>query len=142
MKEIIDSFGGEVFPKLNWKSPKDAMWMTTSNSLKCHSPSDVMLLLKTSERLLDDLESIRTSKENSEMSISLGLREWRNVPSAGEFRCFVHNGELIGVSQRGVTEYFPSVVEDRKRIRQRIDNFFETVLQSSAPLSSCKSTFS
>jgi hypothetical protein len=51
----ISKLGGEVFPKLNWSSPQDSTWMSASASLKCESPSDVILLLKSSDLITYDL---------------------------------------------------------------------------------------
>ncbi len=55
MKEAIDNLGGNVFPKLNWSSPRDASWMGFGNSLKCSSPAQVWLLLKSSDFVTHDL---------------------------------------------------------------------------------------
>ena len=77
IEEAISRLGGEVFPKLNWSSPKvsskhvpicsnensetcmfclqDAVWVTGSGSLKCKCARDVYLLLKSSSFLAHDL---------------------------------------------------------------------------------------
>ncbi|KAM3185345.1 hypothetical protein ACTXT7_006561 [Hymenolepis weldensis] len=47
--KIIGDFSGEVFPKLNWSSPKDAAWINFGSSLKCTKASDVLVLLKASD---------------------------------------------------------------------------------------------
>mmetsp|Transcript_26549 Transcript_26549/g.56458 ORF Transcript_26549/g.56458 Transcript_26549/m.56458 type:complete len:526 (+) Transcript_26549:60-1637(+) len=49
------SAGGGVLPKLNWSSPRDATWMNCG-TLKCQTPGDVYLLLKSSEFVAFDLE--------------------------------------------------------------------------------------
>ncbi|KAH7906499.1 cytoplasmic protein [Hygrophoropsis aurantiaca] len=47
---------GAVFPKLNFSSPKDASWvLPPSSPLKCTSPADVYLLLKSSDFVSHDL---------------------------------------------------------------------------------------
>ncbi|KAH7340666.1 D123-domain-containing protein [Rhizoctonia solani] len=49
-----------VFPKLNWTAPKDASWMLTSSGpLRCTSPADVYLLLKSSDFAMHDLDNSR-----------------------------------------------------------------------------------
>ncbi|CAE6470152.1 unnamed protein product [Rhizoctonia solani] len=49
-----------VFPKLNWTAPKDASWMLTSSGpLRCTSPADVYLLLKSSDFAMHDLDTSR-----------------------------------------------------------------------------------
>ena len=55
MKSAIDSLGGEVFCKLNWSAPRDATWISLGNSLKCTTPAQVYLLLKSSEFVQHDL---------------------------------------------------------------------------------------
>lgn len=36
IKESIESLGGAVFPKLNWSSPKDAAWISSSGKPSVH----------------------------------------------------------------------------------------------------------
>ncbi len=55
IRDSIQRLGGTVFPKLNWSAPKDATWMSTTGLLQCHSPSEVILLLKSSELIDYDL---------------------------------------------------------------------------------------
>ena len=50
----IRKHGGAVMPKLNWSAPKDAAWVL-GGSLKCTSPRDVLLLLKSSDHIAHDL---------------------------------------------------------------------------------------
>ncbi|CCO28814.1 Cell division cycle protein 123 [Rhizoctonia solani AG-1 IB] len=51
---------GAVFPKLNWTAPKDASWMLSSGGpLRCTSPADVYLLLKSSDFAMHDLDTNR-----------------------------------------------------------------------------------
>lgn len=69
--EKIKTLGGAVFPKLNWSAPKDAAWMSTSNNLKCVTPSDIYLLLKSSSHITHDLcqpysDTIEYSEAKSE----------------------------------------------------------------------------
>jgi hypothetical protein len=55
IQAAIEKYGA-VFPKLNWSSPQDAEWMIASPSLRCESPEDVFLLLKSSDFVTHDLE--------------------------------------------------------------------------------------
>ncbi|CAO3702550.1 unnamed protein product [Rhizopus stolonifer] len=57
-KEAIVHFEGAVFPKLNWSSPRDAAWIATTQTLKCTSPFDVFLLLKSSDFINHDLNHV------------------------------------------------------------------------------------
>jgi len=42
-------------------------------------------------------------------SATVVLRRWRDIPHEREFRCFVGDKQLVGVSQRDVTQHFPQV---------------------------------
>ena len=53
--QAIEDLKGEVFIKLNWSAPTDASWLK-GGSLKCFNPTDVYLLLKSSDRINYDIE--------------------------------------------------------------------------------------
>ncbi|RXW24480.1 hypothetical protein EST38_g1330 [Candolleomyces aberdarensis] len=55
IRECINQYGA-VFPKLNFTSPRDASWiLPPSSPLKCTSPADVYLLLKSSDFVNHDV---------------------------------------------------------------------------------------
>jgi hypothetical protein len=56
--------GGQVFPKLNWSSPKDATWIATEKNLKCRNYADIFLLLKSSDFVTHDLTCAFDSFQN------------------------------------------------------------------------------
>ncbi|KAG9128490.1 hypothetical protein FRC07_009714 [Ceratobasidium sp. 392] len=59
IRQAISAYGA-VFPKLNWTAPKDAAWMLSTNApLRCTSPADVYLLLKSSDFAMHDLDDTR-----------------------------------------------------------------------------------
>ncbi|KAG8763534.1 hypothetical protein FRC11_002047 [Ceratobasidium sp. 423] len=59
IRQAISTYDA-VFPKLNWTAPKDASWMLTSSGpLRCTSPADVYLLLKSSDFAMHDLDNNR-----------------------------------------------------------------------------------
>ena len=47
--------GGAVLPKLTWSAPKDAVWMTSGNTMRCSTSDEVVLLLKSSDRVAHDI---------------------------------------------------------------------------------------
>ncbi|CEP62551.1 cell proliferation protein CDC123 LALA0_S05e08152g [Lachancea lanzarotensis] len=105
---------GPLTPKLTWSSPKDATWILTNNSLKCHEMNDVYLLLKASNHITHDLDRAfdvcfdRDSlvEESAEtFGHELILRKWFDINPALEFRVFVKNSKVIGVSQRDLNFY-------------------------------------
>ncbi|TPX36690.1 hypothetical protein SmJEL517_g01389 [Synchytrium microbalum] len=112
--EAIKELGGAVFPKLNWSSPKDAAWITTTGTLKCVDPSDIFLLLKSSDFIVHDLDhafdDVLPPKDGTEggdeiHSFDLVLRRWYEYAPSMEFRCFVFDGRLLGISQRDNNYY-------------------------------------
>ena len=109
ISEAISKLGGAVLPKLNWSSPKDATWMN-GGTLKCKTPGDIYLLLKSSDFIVHDLiHAWDDLKENespgdletldSDRKFFLVLRKWCNLHKSMEFRCFV-NSHKIGKSNR------------------------------------------
>lgn len=108
--------GGEVFPKLNWSSPKDASWITHNGTLKCTNFNEVCLLLKSSDFVMNDLTNAYKFCEDNQAphssdSFELVLRKWTNnwVPGT-EFRCFIKDNKLIGISQRHINTYFDYLI--------------------------------
>ena len=55
IQSSINQLGNICMPKMNWSSPKDATWINCG-SLKCSTPGDVYLLLKSSDFIVFDLE--------------------------------------------------------------------------------------
>lgn len=108
----ISDLGGAVTPKLNWSAPKDARWILPGNNLRCTTADDIYLLLKSSDHVVDDLEAPfaaadDVSKDNVEhqMIPELVLRQWREINPALEFRVFVRDGRILGISQRDLNHY-------------------------------------
>ncbi|KAI5476927.1 cell division cycle protein 123 [Pseudohyphozyma bogoriensis] len=56
IRDVIRKYDGPVFPKLNWSCPQDAAWMVAGSNLKCQTPADVYLLLKSSDFISHDLD--------------------------------------------------------------------------------------
>lgn len=113
------ALGGAVVPKLNWSTPKDALWITADKTLKCTSPNDIYLLLKSSDFIVHDLERAFESCDGEGADGDHGgpvtplrlhehelvLKKWFNAQPSMEFRCFVKEGRLVAISQRDVNHY-------------------------------------
>jgi len=146
-------------PKLNWSAPKDATWISATNSMECRSPNDVYLLLKSSDFVTHDLEQVFDDCEDDEDSTSeagseseeeldeaaykakslskipyhLVLR--KTVPNfnpALEFRCFVRSRHLLCICQRDLNHFsfLPPLVT---ALRTLIQEFFDKSLQRTFP---------
>ncbi|XP_052203311.1 uncharacterized protein LOC127808759 isoform X1 [Diospyros lotus] len=129
IKESIESLGGAVFPKLNWSAPKDSAWISSTGSLKCTSFSEIALLLRSSDSLVHDLchayDSCSDKTSSRPSSFSLALRKWYpSLRPEMEFRCFIYDQHLVGISQREVTGFYPALVERKKELEMLIQEFF------------------
>lgn len=129
IKESIESLGGSVFPKLNWSSPKDTAWISSTGTLKCTSFSEIALLLKSSDSIAHDLchayDSCSNKTSSRPNNFYLALRKWAPaLRPEREFRCFVHGQKLIGVSQREITTFYPSLLESKTELEDLILDFF------------------
>ncbi|WVQ96245.1 hypothetical protein IAU59_003349 [Kwoniella sp. CBS 9459] len=132
IRSALDKYGGAVFPKLNWTSPKDAAFIlpqTAAGPLHCTSPAEVYLLLKSSDFIHHDLDPSRayagTANEEKEKEeeeeekggagagvvqeqrhkVEIVLKRFEDLIPSREVRCFVRNNLLIGVSQRDTVFY-------------------------------------
>lgn len=142
--DAISALGGRVAPKLNWSSPKDAAFISATNTLECRTPGDIYLLLKSSDFITHDLEhalddcvgdeerlgEIDPGPEN--INFHLVLRKWFQLNPSVEFRCFVRNRKLLGITQRDLNHY--EFLEPMKaELVETIESFFEEKLRDTFP---------
>lgn len=129
VKHSISSLGGSVFPKLNWSAPKDSAWISPNGTLNCSSFSEIALLLRSSDSLVHDLchayDSCTDKSSSRPSRFFLALRKWYpSLRPEMEFRCFVRNQEVVGISQREVTTFYPALLEKKESIQEIIREFF------------------
>ncbi len=151
IKQTISELGGSVAPKLNWSAPKDATWIAASNSMECRRPSDIYLLLKSSDFISHDLEyafdGCVDAEENkndeqdatpddqsrsNNIPYTLVLRKWVEMNPSVEFRCFVRQRRLLAICQRDLNHFeflFPMI----DQLRLRIQTFFDSRLVDTFP---------
>ncbi|TRX89575.1 hypothetical protein FHL15_009484 [Xylaria flabelliformis] len=141
IKDKIAELGGAVAPKLNWTSPKDAIWMSPhQNTIKCTSPNDVYLLLKSSNFITYDLEhafddctpTANSAVRQAPFKPVLVLRSYFNPHTAMEFRCFVKHRNLVAISQRDLN-YFDFLQPLKADIVARIYQLFNNKLRYTFP---------
>ncbi|XP_069950951.1 translation initiation factor eIF2 assembly protein [Cherax quadricarinatus] len=139
IKDAIKKLGGSVFPKLNWSAPKDASWIALNNSLRCCTPGDVYLLLKSSNFVTHDLtapfkdcDDVNVADTN--IDYCLVLRGWMEINPAHEFRCFVRNKELVGICQRDISQSYCCIGSDQANIRSDIISFWQENIENRFPL--------
>ncbi|KAI3790510.1 hypothetical protein L2E82_03602 [Cichorium intybus] len=129
INKSIESLGGAIFPKLNWSSPKDSAWIAPTGTLKCTSFSEIALLLKSSDSLVHDLchayDLCSDSNAPRPARFFLALRKWYpTLHPEMEFRCFVRNQTLVGISQREVTGFYPILIEKKRELESVITKFY------------------
>jgi hypothetical protein len=141
LRAALNRFDNEVFVKLNWSCPRDAVWMNNGSN-KCCSISEIYLLLKSSDRIVFDLEKmyelVNNPSKTSPESFHLVIRKWANLIPSMEFRLFVYNGRLIGLCQRECTIYFPFLQDTIEQISQKLRCFWEKEILGILPLENCK----
>ncbi|KAK8149161.1 hypothetical protein G3M48_008028 [Beauveria asiatica] len=137
IKDTIEELGGAVAPKLNWSSPKDAKWISAhQNTLKCTSPNDIYLLLKSSSFVSHDLahafDGCTVSEPSRPFNPILVLRPYFTPHVALEFRCFVKYRQLIAISQRDLNHY--AFLEGlRPNLWRKITKFYNETLRHTFP---------
>lgn len=136
IRNTITELDGNVIPKLNWSTPKDATWISATNSLECHTPDDIYLLLKSSDFITHDLEhafdDCINDGETSIIQYHLVLRKYFQLNPALEFRCFVRKKNIIGITQRDLN-YFEFLSGLKNNLRDKILDFFEDKLFGTFP---------
>lgn len=70
--------------------------MAPTKTLKCTSLEEVYLLLKSSNKISQDLNIIKNIQNEDPLLPCLVLKRWRDIDPCKEFRCFVVNKELVG----------------------------------------------
>lgn len=137
IKDKIAELGGAVAPKLNWSSPKDAKWISPhQNTLKCTSPNDIYLLLKSSSFVSHDLvhafDDCTAAPPSRPFAPVLVLRPFFTPHVALEFRCFVKHRTLIGITQRDLN-YYAFLEGIRPQLWKKIKSFFREKLRFTFP---------
>ncbi|KAH8781152.1 cell division cycle protein [Diaporthe sp. PMI_573] len=147
IKDTIAELGGEVAPKLNWSSPRDAAWISPhQNTVKCTSPNDIYLLLKSSNFITHDLDhafdgtvnTASASSSNGTAASGLGfqpvlvLRTFFTPHQALEFRCFVKQRSLVAIVQRDLNHY-NFLQRMRPAITARAKDLFDSRLRFTFP---------
>uniref|UniRef100_A0A803Y3U9 Translation initiation factor eIF2 assembly protein n=1 Tax=Meleagris gallopavo TaxID=9103 RepID=A0A803Y3U9_MELGA len=61
--------------------------------------------------------------------LMLVLRKWCELIPGAEFRCFVKENKLIGISQRDYTQYYDHISKQHEEICRSIQEFFKKHIQ-------------
>lgn len=112
--------------------------------MECRLPSDIYLLLKSSDFVTHDLEHAYddciedvspdddTPKQIADIPYHLVLRKFFQMNPSVEFRCFVRNRKLIALCQRDLN-HFDFLFRMQDKLRHVIHNFFDDRLKHTFP---------
>ena len=148
MRVAIGQLGGAVLPKLTWSTPKDAVWLATTNTMRCTNPGEVILLLKASDSVAYDLtdalgqcrdydadkESGGAARAGLKTDVSVTLRKWFDLSPGMEFRCFVKGSNLRGICQRDVSNFYPYLPDMVPSLEELISVFWQDEVSRVFPL--------
>lgn len=102
-----------------------------------HSPKEAMHMLQESSRVASDLNKAVDANRGS----VLVFRAFQQCQAGDEFRCFVHDGKLTGISQYCYSQFFPSVVKRKAQIQSALQSFFQDSFLPRSPVSWCWKCF-
>lgn len=132
LKEAINTVGGSAFVKSNWHAAKDALWIATGRTLKCTTIEDVYLLVKGSDIICKDL-TYEFKSEGVQNQHCIVVKQWTNIHPGCEYRCFVKQHTLIGISQRDCSTFYPHINARRCDIIRDIVDFFQENIKRRFP---------
>lgn len=132
ISNAITSLGGKVFVKLNGESAMDAAWVN-GGSFACQSAGDVYLLLKSSDKISRQAEEVlMTNSLNPPPHLS--IVKWANLFPSMEFRCFVKDNQLVGISQRKCSTHFEFLRDEVQSIKDVVLSDFQENICGHFPL--------
>lgn len=158
IEATIAELGGSAFIKTNWHSPKDAFWITAGQTMCCKDITDVYQLLKASGICKDDLMCHKLPifetcdvndlepNENGDQSNFgtninnqyLVFKKWHDIHPGTEFRCFVRNKRIVGISPRDWPQYHEYICTQKVNIINDIVTMFKEHVKPKFPLFDCK----
>jgi len=108
--EAVKKMPNGAFIRLGSRSPKDSWALQKSGGKVMPGEDPLRYLLDCSERIYEDL--ILAIKESYIPHI--WVRQWVEIPRWSEFRCFIKDGKLVGISQYNYlnNEVFPELDPD------------------------------
>jgi hypothetical protein len=114
---VFDPAG--CFARLSSRSPKD-FYFPGVPLLK--NGTELTTALLGSLRILDDLTEYRYA----ETPCFLLLREFHPIPPEQEFRCFIRDRKVVGITQYHYHDLFPQMAAEREQIAVRIQRFLDS----------------
>lgn len=87
------------------------------------------ILLRSSDFINHDLtepfnDCTNDSSDNPKFNYNLIIREWISINPSMEFRCFVHENQLIGISPRDCRTFYQMLLNFKSDLQTRIETFY------------------
>jgi hypothetical protein len=119
------SFPDGAFVRLGSRSPKDSLYWgmdpeDSESGIVRNADQAIRRLISCSERVYDDLQMHLAM----DTPPCIYLRKWIDIPEALEFRCFMKDRKLIGISQYYHHGVYPEVTDNLSKFKQIIEAFF------------------
>ena len=89
---------------------------------RVQSGDEILKLFERSHRVVSDLQKATDAGKGS----VIVLRQFTLCLPEDEFRCFVHQGKLTGISQYCYSLLFPTVVKNKAHIEELIRELFQS----------------
>lgn len=124
LSAALTRFPDGAFVRLGSRSAKDSSYALTRGLRVVDAESAIRILTSESRRVAFDLDV--ALKNDYEAFIF--VREWQDIPDWAEFRCFMRDRKLVGISQYDCTNlgHCPEISKYREPIRKAIEGFFPT----------------
>ncbi|CAI5473369.1 unnamed protein product [Closterium sp. Yama58-4] len=76
------------------------------------------------EKQDEELEQQKCAQQSRPPEFVLALSKWFDLRPEMEFRCFVKGHQLIGISQREITSFYPFLVDSHDNFKLQICDFY------------------
>jgi hypothetical protein len=129
LDDALQRFSGGAFVRLGSRSGKDSVYARTHGMRVTTSEEAVRLLTQGSARVAFDLQLARRHSYTPH----LFARQWLDIHPSAEFRCFMKQRRLVGISQYDCKNHghFPEIARNAAAIRDAICSFFPRLAESS-----------
>lgn len=115
------NFPNGGFVRLGSRSPKDSYLAFDDEGFKILTGRKALDLFSDSIRIFEDLNLAG----NGEYTPWIFIREWKDIPEWTEFRCFMRDRKLIGMSQYYYQSVYPELDQHKDVIQWGIERFFQ-----------------
>lgn len=124
LTDYIRHYPKGAFIKLGSRSPKDS-WLGYKDGFCCFDGNKAVKLFCDSERIHDDLLAAR----HFDYLPFIAVREWMDIPKWAEFRGFIKNRKLVGLSQYHYLEkeVYQEIIENADSIQWAIQKKVERI---------------